>query len=81
VARDKLKDAKRKEAWAATKTAVHAYAKNPCRATEIDVEAAFDKVKTLTEAVESEATGSGAKDSKAPLPGQSKRKSKKPSAP
>ena len=76
MARDKLKDAKRKEAWAATKTAVHAYAKNPCRATEIDVEAAFDKVKNLTEAVES-----GAKDSEAPLPGQSKRKAKKPSTP
>ena len=51
-----MKAAKRKEAWAATKTAVHAYAKNPCRATEIDVEAAFDKVKTLSEATESEAT-------------------------
>ena len=55
MARDKLKDAKRKEAWAATKTAVHAYAKNPCRATEIDVEAAIEKVKTLTEATDSEA--------------------------
>ena len=54
MARDKLTDAKRKEAWAATKTAVHAYAKNPCRATEIDVEAALDKVKTLSEATESE---------------------------
>ena len=75
MARDKLKDAKRKEAWAATKTAVHAYAKNPCRATEIDVEAALDKVKTLTEAMEPEA-----EDSEAAGPGRSKRKAKKPPA-
>ncbi len=75
MARDKLKDAKKKEAWAATKSAVHAYAKNPCRATEIDVEAALDKVKTLTEAMESEA-----EDSESAGPGRSKRKAKKPPA-
>ena len=76
MARDKLKAAKRKEAWAATKTAVHAYAKNPCRATEIDVEAALDKVKTLSEATESEA-----KQNEGDRPGQSKRKAKKRPAP
>ena len=72
MSRDKLKDAKRKEAWAATKTAVHAYAKNPCRATEIDVEDALEKVKSLSDAIGSEATESG--DSP---PGGSKRKAKK----
>ena len=76
MARDKLKDAKRKEAWAATKTAVHAYAKNPCRATEIDVEEALDKVKTLSEAMESEA-----KQSEGAPSGQAKRKAKKRPAP
>ena len=43
----KLADAKRKEAWKATKEAVGAYARNPCRATEIEVGAALDDVKHL----------------------------------
>jgi hypothetical protein len=54
VERDKLKAAERKKAWAATKAAVGAYAKNPCKATEIEVAAALDKVKILTEATEPE---------------------------
>ena len=57
--RNKLKAAKKKEAWAATRSAVSAYAKNPCRATEIEVEAALGKVKTLAEATEPEAARSG----------------------
>ena len=43
----KLKDAERKKAWDATKEAVGAYARNPCRATEVKVEAALGKVKRL----------------------------------
>ena len=48
--RDNLKAAKKKKAWAATKTAVGAYAKNPCRATEIEVATALHKVRTLSKA-------------------------------
>jgi hypothetical protein len=59
VERNKLKAAKKKEAWAATKSAVGAYAKNPCRATEIEVEAALDMVKTLSEAREADEARSG----------------------
>jgi hypothetical protein len=71
VERNKLKAAERKDAWAATKTAVGAYAKNPCRATEIEVAAALDKVKTLSEAEGAEQARVGA----------SKRTGKKPVAP
>ena len=38
-------EASRKKAWQATKKAVADYARNPCRATEIKVEAALDEVK------------------------------------
>jgi hypothetical protein len=50
VQRKKLREAERKEAWSATKTAVGAYAKNPCRATEVKVAAALGKVKRLATA-------------------------------
>jgi len=71
VERNKLKAAKKKEAWAAAKSAVGAYAKNPCRATEIEVEAALDTVKTLSEATEADEARTG----------PSKPAAKKPAAP
>ena len=45
--RKDLKEAERKEAWDATKTAVGAYAKNPCRATEVEVTVALRKIRRL----------------------------------
>ncbi len=45
--RKDLREAERKEAWDATKTAVGAYAKNPCRATEVEVTAALRKIRRL----------------------------------
>ncbi len=42
-----LKEAERKEAWDATKTAVGAYAKNPCKATEVEVTAALRNIRRL----------------------------------
>lgn len=45
--RKDLRDAERKDAWNATKTAVGAYAKNPCRATEVEVTAALRKIRRL----------------------------------
>jgi hypothetical protein len=47
VQRKDLKEAERKEAWDATKSAVGAYAKNPCRATEVKVTAALRKIRRL----------------------------------
>jgi len=60
VERDNLKAAKKKDAWAATKTAVGAYAKNPCRATEIEVAAALHKVRTLSKATARKGVRAGA---------------------
>jgi hypothetical protein len=42
-----LRESERKEAWDATKTAVGAYAKNPCRATEVEVTVALRKIRRL----------------------------------
>jgi len=50
VQRKDLKEAERKEAWNATKTAVGAYAKNPCRATEVEVTAALREIRRLESA-------------------------------
>jgi hypothetical protein len=50
VQRKDLKEAERKEAWDTTKTAVGAYAKNPCRATEVEVTAALRKIRRLAAA-------------------------------
>ncbi len=47
VGRKDRKELERKEAWIATKTAVGAYAKNPCRATEVKVTAALRKIRRL----------------------------------
>ena len=50
-------DAKRKKAWKVTKDAVHAYARNPCRATEIKVKAALDEVKRACSPCQPDADG------------------------
>ena len=44
-------DAERKIAWKHTKDSVHAYARNPCAATEVDVKAAVAEVRHLQEAL------------------------------
>ena len=41
----KTQDAKRKKAWKHAKDSVHAYARNPCAATEVDVEAAVAEMR------------------------------------
>lgn len=45
MANKKIQEAKRKEVWASTKSAVRAYAHNPCEATMRGVETAIEEVK------------------------------------
>ncbi len=40
-------DAERKKAWKHARDSVHAYAQNPCAATEVDVKAAVAEVRHL----------------------------------
>ncbi|MDH3474143.1 MAG: hypothetical protein OEM59_10670 [Rhodospirillales bacterium] len=47
MSRSKLEDAKRKKVWDSTKEAVRHYARNPCRATEIEVKSALGEVRRL----------------------------------
>lgn len=51
--------AQRKQVWKATKAAVGAYARNPCRATEIRVEAALEEVKRTCAPCRPQGNGSG----------------------
>jgi hypothetical protein len=51
VERKDPREAERKKAWDATKVAVGAYAKNPCRATEVEVTAALREIRRLEGAV------------------------------
>lgn len=46
----KAQNAKRKIVWDATKAAVGAYARNPCEATAVEVEAALERVRRLPSA-------------------------------
>lgn len=42
-------DAERKKVWKHAKDSVHAYARNPCAATEVDVKAAVAEMRHLQE--------------------------------
>ena len=43
----KSPDSERKKAWKQAKDSVHAYARNPCAATEVDVKAAVTEMRHL----------------------------------
>ena len=40
-------ETEQKQAWSATKVAVRHYARNPCRATEVEVETAVHRLRDL----------------------------------
>lgn len=41
------RETEQKEAWSAAKTAARHYARNPCRATEVEVETAVHRLRDL----------------------------------
>ncbi|MEM7221803.1 MAG: hypothetical protein AAF495_02410 [Pseudomonadota bacterium] len=47
MAARQLKEARRRAVWAEAKAAAGAYARNPCKATEVQVETAVDHLRHL----------------------------------